>query len=66
MGPRLGDLSTKLTSAAAVLVDHVVQRHIVPCQLLLLRDDQSPVDVWTTDMLIMWGIGARVKLEDLG
>ena len=58
MGPRLGDLSTKLTSAAAVLVDHVVQRHIVPCQLLLLRDDQSPVDVWTRM--------ARVKLEDLG
>ena len=49
MGPRLCNLSAEFASAGPVLVDHVVQRHVVPRQLLLLRDDQRPVFVWATD-----------------
>ena len=55
MGPRLCDLSTEFAGASAVLVDHVVERHVVPRQLLLLRDDQRPVYVWDGNRWSLWG-----------
>ena len=55
MGPRLRDLSTEFASASPVLVDHVVERHVVPRQLLLLRDDQRPVYVCDGNRWSLWG-----------
>ena len=46
MRPRLRDLSTELAGAGAVVVDDVVQRGVVPRQLLLLGDDQRAVYIW--------------------
>ena len=46
MRPRLRDLSTELAGAGAVVVDDVVQRGVVPRQLLLLCDDQRAVYIW--------------------
>ena len=46
MCPRLCDLATEFAGARPVVVDHVVEGHVVAGQLLLLRDDQRPVYVW--------------------
>ena len=55
MCPRLCDLATEFAGARPVVVDHVVEGHVVAGQLLLLRDDQRPVYVWQK-------VGLLVKL----
>ena len=55
MCPRLCDLATEFAGARPVVVDHVVEGHVVAGQLLLLRDDQRPVYVWQE-------VGLSVKL----
>ena len=55
MCARLCHLATEFAGARPVVVDHVVEGHVVAGQLLLLRDDQRPVYVWQK-------IGLLVKL----